>query len=485
MVNETLSSSGMSSKAPLENRQWFVFRESSYFGPYRAEEIKTFLDQGAILETHSLWRPGMSDWVPVKNFDIFSAYLPNSLQKAQLSDQDFADLEARLVIKDSGAQDLFGPSNFNPTYSGAINSLFDSELPGFKESEGASSDKAKDSETSEPLPANKQTGRRIFLGAGLGIVSLGLAALIFFIQTDPEPLSLIDQADIRKRLASVTRTSPGQVPIVDSHILQSVSGGEPQVILATNLPIGSQLEISVKGVPGTLVGAPRATKEFTHVVEQPFFLWGPIRRQDGRSMPMGDYQIKASCLNCTDIESEKNLSLPRTYFLGGQKNSQYFDQLNRYLSTLSIQSELEINELTEIFSALKDQDRQLAELFGSSIGKSRSARALLEKSIKTWQVRQEEILVLFEQLGDLQFRESIVFIEAYLSLRDYGAQLNRIFDRHKMTLKNSSQSVDGDKSLSDLNFEKRKAEVQFADHLREAREKLGSQKTSKGGRVKS
>ncbi len=488
MVNETLLSSAMSAKAPVENRQWFVFRESCYFGPYRAEEIKNFLDQGAILETHSLWRPGMADWVPVKKFDIFSAYLPTALPKNPLSDQDFADLEARLGIKEISGQDLLTPSDLNPTYLGGVSSLFDLDLPSFKESEEAmSAHKDKESEVSESLPENKQTGRRTLLAAGFSVLGLGLAVLILFIQREPEPLRLIDQADIRKRLASVTKTSPSQVPIVDTHILQSVLDGGAQVIVATNLPVGSQLEISIEGVPGTLVGAPRAKKEFTHVVERPFFNWGPIRRQDGRTLPMGDYQVKARCLNCTDIEAEKNLSLPRAYFLGGQKNSEYFDQLNHYLSTLTIQSELEINELAEIFSALKEQGRQLTEMFGSNIStrQSRSAQASWRNSKKTWKIRQEEILVLFEQLGNLEFRESIVFVEAYLSLREYGAHLNRIFESHKAISSNLSNSLAEHKYLSDLNHKKRKLEVEFADHLQKARETVRHQKASKSGRLKS
>jgi hypothetical protein len=199
--------------------------------------------------------------------------------------------------------------------------------------------------------------KRILLPLVLVLVLGGAGAAYFLFFASPLPSDLDVALSDLESMTEVVKQDASQ-PRIFAAIAKGTEENpadetNPKFYVASNLPEGTQITLTLVGEPGTLVNKIRFDKSFTASV-------GPNRlavfdqiKDDGKPLPMGDYKMKITADGAQAIEE------PR--FLGGKKGAVYDRRLKQYKEKLQGEYDKEMAELRQFVDTLKAQQAEVSK----------------------------------------------------------------------------------------------------------------------------
>lgn len=184
---------------------------------------------------------------------------------------------------------------------------------------------------------------------GLGVVAgLGAAYFIFFSSPIPSNLDVIpDDLEMMQALVKEPASQGGRFHVALARGTEEniPDDGNPKFYVATNLPKGTQVTLSIQGVPGTLVNKLRLEKSFSATVDNRQIAVFEQMQDDGKPLPMGEYKMKITAEGAAPFEKDR--------FLGGKKGGAYERRLKQYKDKLQADYDKETQELREFVGTLK------------------------------------------------------------------------------------------------------------------------------------
>jgi len=119
----------------------------------------------------------------------------------------------------------------------------------------------------------------------------------------------------------------------------------PKFYVASNMPEGTNVSLSVTGQPGTLVNRLSFEKTFNATVGKNQIAVFESVQDDGKPLAMGEYVLKVTAEGAEPLQVER--------FLGGRKGGPYQDRLKRYKERLQAEYDKEMQELREFIDTMK------------------------------------------------------------------------------------------------------------------------------------
>lgn len=369
---------------------WYIFRDKRHFGPFSYEKVTNFLEMGLINNNHQIWRPGFGGWVAISNIDEISCYAFNDLNEDSLisvSDEDFEN-EIKKEMKES----LF--------FKETNDSVKVMELPAL--------------ETLE-LKKHKKINKQ--LSAILLFFILG--GVSFFLFTNDTLDSYKNLNSYQKtKLDNISQASYDPFDIRFQGYLSVIDQGDPVFVFASNLKKGTLVSYSLISVDDTLVGRHRLSIRDT-VTSGDIFESKPLRMENGQFIPSGSYYLNVSCSTC----DEKNILQKKIkYHPSGE--AKYLANLEAYKKSILENKKLEISELENVITQIKEQLKKTTDSFSKYKGKKSWSGFS-----SNWLVAQTDLVNLFTQLEKPSMRDKIYYLNLYLNVQKL---IKQTFEAHIM-----------------------------------------------------
>lgn len=187
----------------------------------------------------------------------------------------------------------------------------------------------------------------------------GAAYFLFFSSPLPSDLD-VTPADF-ERMKEAVKGDPAQ-PAMVAALARGTEDNPaddtaPKFYVASNLPEGTPVTMTIEGRLGTLVNKLRFEKSFSATVNSQKLAVFEEVKDEGKPIPMGEYLVKFS--------AEGAAALEETRFLGGKKGAVYDRRLKQYKDKLQESYDKEMAELRQFIETLKslqgEVSRKIAE----------------------------------------------------------------------------------------------------------------------------
>jgi len=163
----------------------------------------------------------------------------------------------------------------------------------------------------------------------------------------------------------------------------------PKFYVATNLPEGAAVTLQLTGQVGTLVNRTSFEKSFSAQVNAQKLAVFEQVQDDGKPVPMGEYELK--------ISAEGAEMLVVSKFLGGNKGGVYQDRLKRYKDKLQGEYDKEMQEFREFIETLKNSHAELSKSL-EEYSKGWATVANRTKIVTDWRTYAATVSALLVQL---------------------------------------------------------------------------------------
>ncbi len=403
---------------------WFIFRETRHFGPLNTKQISQFLLSRLLSNQHYIWRPGLTEWIQINTIEAFRSFGHKEIEK--ISDNDFS-FQAQLGPIDRikfqetevSFQDSIGTKILNINVQKVQSGITDKfgQLG---------------------LSLNELYNELLFI---FGIkeekkkyISLGLGALVAFFVSSMVYISLFGSnedffvnklsKDVREKLtlnAAITENTNAPSMIF---LEKDANLKDPIFVGSVNLPIGSKIKININGLPETLMGTFRFSKEIEMTLTSHYFQTEPVRGVSGQFLSPGKYDVTVTCLTC----DKSNLVLNSSVFSFGIPNLEtYKKDLKAFQLSSRESANLELDELVDLSDTLLDQYQNSMNSYNRAISsKSNSGWNTFSTS---WLSAQKKIVELFEQIQSEELKSKLYYLSLYEA---YGSVTRMIFELHVM-----------------------------------------------------
>lgn len=245
----------------------------------------------------------------------------------------------------------------------------------------------------------KAVRKKLWLSFFAGsVVALGIYGLTQVLQAHPnwQQLTIRENAE----LAAIIRLPSSLGPIGGSFLFNR-DIKRPQFLLVSNLKNGKEVKIYLEGVKETLVGSTQYSVESTGKMESGY-LTTPHPETE---LPKGFYK-----LSLIDLESGMKIH-EKEFFLGGEKDSDYENQLRSYHSLLAQRASEELLEFKQIAETLKSELYNYAGMIGTpdqstkaSVSRQQETQKLLfqiNDILLTWKMKDQNRQVFYKDLYKL------------------------------------------------------------------------------------
>jgi hypothetical protein len=350
-------------KQPM--KKWFVFIQDHHEGPFTVEEIKNLVAQGKVSSDGFVWAEGMADWTSMRNLQEFQSAGAPLPSPSYSSDRTIEFRAPQTTSTSVGVGGGMQPKFSQPSSPGVLI--------------GGAVSQAKDE-----LNRKKRLWLLWVLAAGVvvaawsqGYLSLdpllnpmkgilrsipGLSALL-----NPIPeLKDVTPEELEKmrQIAQADSSTPqGALVLIQDDLIN------PRLYLVTNLPENMSWLIEVEGVPETLLNQLNFVRNLTVIQEKQLAVIGPIRYEDGRILPRGEYRIrvKADPSQLAQwAEKFPNLGtfqLEGKFFLGGPKDPTYTQRLKDFHDKLREKAQQEVIEIRQFSQMLETQVAEIEKIY--------------------------------------------------------------------------------------------------------------------------
>jgi hypothetical protein len=219
-------------------------------------------------------------------------------------------------------------------------------------------------------------------------------ALSSWISPIPAISDITPEAYEELRLAAAQPLSSQGPSVALAH---SQSGLEaPVFYIATNLPDGVRFDLTIDGVPGTLLGQLSVNLKVQAVAQKRWVKTDPLRFADGRPIPRGQYKVKISEAS-SQVEpvqvalagvpakpgATHKLEQTRQLFLGGARDAVYASRLKEYVDELKKRAQTELAEVEQFTTTLESQLNSTVASF-AAVRKKLTAPKTLGAGRKDW-----------------------------------------------------------------------------------------------------
>ncbi len=375
---------------------WTLKIGTQVSGLHSLQRLKTLAAEGEVPADAMLWRGGWSDFRPVSAVPEVA-----SARKARKSGTSpgftapaknkrpggIAPLTAAANIGNDEATD---PGLIRPAKTGFIQKI--SKFFAKKKAPIA----AAALQARKPIYAAKKSGgfqRVLMLVLGIALVG-GAGAAYFLLFSSPIPSDLDVIADDLEAMQEVVKA-----PASDKKLHLALARGTdenpaddtaPKFYVATNLPEGTVLTLTVTGQPGTLVNRINFQKSYVaNVNKQKLAVFERVD-DDSKPLPMGEYDLKVTG------EGVEPFLLSR--FLGGKKGGPYVDRLKRYKEKLQGEYDKEMQELREYIDTLKSMQADMAKRNGEfKAATVPTTKAKIVSDWKTYVANANNLVAQLEQ----------------------------------------------------------------------------------------
>ena len=346
---------------------WFIFREERHFGPMSTKQVRYLLSKKMIASSHFIWRPGFTGWTAIGQVESFRSYGRDEIDN--LTDDDFSK---RAML---GGIDRIGWEKNEIDF-------IDKKNSNAYELEQVRMTRAYRNVLSEPLFMEKLNNFFGLFGSDFryGQALVGFLAVAFLFagivtanRVDTSSTLAGFSTAIQERLTTISeKTETIRNPSFAMFEKASASG-DPILVSATNLPLGTRVLIDVIGKPDTLMGAYRFNQKFEMNIDSKIFSTDPIREASGKFIPAGTYTVFAKCLSCG--EADRNL-FAKEFTFGMKDRDAYTAGLAKFHEETRQNARLELMELGDLSGNLNQQ---------FAITSQRFARAVTGRDVSRWE----------------------------------------------------------------------------------------------------
>jgi len=293
-----------------------------------------------------------------------------------------------------------------------------------------------------------------FVTASRGILQPGLSKLaqwvpplqgIFSPIPDIEGVSPEELTEMRNAASS---KSPGQLGLS----LYRDDLLAPTFYLGTNLPTGTSLDITVVGVPDSLLSQTHSITASQGVVDQFIARFESVRQKDGRPLVQGQYFVviteseaskqspeasaalsalpNSTLLPPADsgIVGPKKLVLVKSYFLGGAKDDTYSQRLKEFHEKLTTKSKSEISDLKQYWVTLESQLKETSKEYenAKSSKNAKQAAKLWNTFHEKWRRMQSQLEEAFSKFNEALGRDEYFHAFLFQQTRTAGDQVSQL-----------------------------------------------------------
>lgn len=293
-----------------------------------------------------------------------------------------------------------------------------------------------------------------FVAASRAIIQPGLSKLaqwipplqgIFSPIPDIEGVSPEELSEMRTAASSKT---PGQLGLS----LYRDDLLAPTFYVGTNLPNGTSLDITVVGVPDSLLSQTHSITASQGVVDQFVARVESVRQKDGRPLVQGQYFVVVtesdsakqspeasaaleSLPNSTllppadsGITGPKKLVLVKSYFLGGTKDDTYSQRLKEFHEKLTAKSKDELSILKQYRDTLEIQLKDSSKEYEKA--KSNKNAKLAAKAWNSfhekWRRMQSQLEEAFSKFNEALARDEFFHSQLFQQTRTAGDQVSQL-----------------------------------------------------------
>ena len=219
----------------------------------------------------------------------------------------------------------------------------------------------------------------------------------------------------------------------------------PRLFVATNLPEGTALGIYIKGVSGTLLNHFGFTRQLQVQVENSLAVTAPIRFEDGKPIPQGQYFVYIYDLpnqSDTVLKTLTGLEPPQeqvpgtivggsyivrseTVFLGGEKDKTYLSRLRLFHKKIKNKALNELSQLKQFIITIQSQFQSSSFQF-NKLSKLRSDKDKIQrwnKFSQKWLGFYEHMNVNFKDWTEEKLTNEFFYSDLHRQLKQLSSDL--------------------------------------------------------------
>ncbi len=226
----------------------------------------------------------------------------------------------------------------------------------------------------------------------------------------------------------------------------------PTFYLGTNLPTGTSLDITVVGVPDSLLSQTQSITSSQGVVDQFIARFESVRQKDGRPLVQGQYFVvvteseaskqspeasaalsalpNSTLLPPADsgILGQKKLVLVKSYFLGGAKDDTYSQRLKEFHEKLTAKSKGELSDLKQYWVTLDSQLKETLKEYekAKSNKNAKQAAKLWNAFHEKWRRMQSQLEEAFSKFNEALSRDEYFHSFLFQQTRTTGDQVSQL-----------------------------------------------------------
>lgn len=396
-----------------ESKIWYVVVEGKAQGPYTETEMKVQIVDKKIGAADLVFRPGLTQWVTLSQCQEFS---------------------------DSASEN---PSEGVATHDDLPTMTVTNMDIGAKDPEDASEEKKKkweDEEEEELKPKSSRFRKLLIGGTGIGLgIALTYAALVAYDQEKgtvegvsnrkmasiplPAPAVPAPKAKENPPVNPELQNRPPKSPSVLKVVTLKTTTANPQVVLESDLPGGTRLDLELTARTGAILKYPSFDlKKNTTVAagHLPTFDFS----QD--HLPSGDYTL-------TVIGGELQTSVP---FKLGEHNSSFQKRLAAFRHQIAGQRKKEKASINDGFKYVSQTYKALASQYKKVRTHSANSDARKKWTIflRSWRKNIEKQTSILKNVNEAN-RNYFVYSDALLKLKDVEMQLNDVARQYNQNVK--------------------------------------------------
>jgi len=209
-------------------------------------------------------------------------------------------------------------------------------------------------------PQNGSVAKRIAtIFILLFLLGGGGGAAWFFLFSSPLPSDLDVNEEEKAAMSEVAKAKPEsglKLALAQARGTEDTPAdpSSPKYYVATNLPEGSTVSLTVTGIPGTLVNRINFEKTFTSTVDKRRLAVFDQVKEDGKPL-WGDFNLKAVAEGAEPAEL-------KTKFIGSNRGAVYQARLKQYKDSVQAEYDKEIDELRQFITTLKAEQTEASRL---------------------------------------------------------------------------------------------------------------------------
>ncbi len=384
---------------------WFIFREERHFGPLTSDQVNKLLLQRKISIQHHIWRPGFTEWLPISEVENFRAC---GLESIDFVDDNTFSQECELE-----AVDLIAPDIHEIGFSKSWIKKVAKQRQILAE---------KTQQLSTALGLSDETKSYLVRYTTIAVLVCVTSMFVWFFWPSNESVMNGLTKGMQSHLLHISKQPESAINAQFAAFEKSNGQPDPILVMATNLPLGSVLQISLVGEPESLLGTLNFEKTMETTVKEKIFATPPIRGRNGQFIPAGVYSFKVACLSCG---IEKKTIFEQKYSLGIQNAEDYQSKLKFYHKKVREDARLELTELESLASVLGEQYKKTLNGFV----KFSTGTVSWEGFSGEWLDNQNRVVGVFAQMESDDVREHIYYLPLYESYKDLA---KNIFELHMM-----------------------------------------------------